>query len=90
MSFNQFKGLPDVLKKYSLVLQETEWKKFPLITAPEILKEELEFTFNNVPYNSSETAICENLIYPILKQAWKSYANVLAICAIRTADFYFI
>ena len=79
MSFNQFKGLPDVLKKYSLVLQEIEWKEFPLITAPEILKTELEFTFANVPYNSSETAICENLIYPILKQAWKSYANVLAI-----------
>lgn len=79
MSFNQFKSLPDVLKKYSLTLQESQWQNIPLIIAPELLKAELEFTFNNVPYNSSETAICENLIYPILKQAWKNYADILAI-----------
>jgi hypothetical protein len=79
MSFNQFKSLPDVLKKYALVLEEIEWQNFPKITVPEFLKQELEFTFNNVPYNASETAICENLIYPILKQAWKPYANTLAI-----------
>lgn len=79
MSFNQFKNLPDVLKKYSLVLEETQWKNLSPITAPELLKEELDFTLNNVPYSFSEAAICENLIYPILKQAWKNYADALAI-----------
>jgi len=78
MSFNQFKCLPDVLKKYSLTYQRKEFE-YALTTAPDILKQELEFTFNNVPYNASETAICENLIFPILKQAWKNYADVLAI-----------
>ena len=79
MSFNQFKSLPDVLKKYSLTLQESQWQNIPQITAPDILKEEINFTLENVPYSSSEVAICENLIYPILKQAWKSYAGFLAI-----------
>lgn len=79
MSFNQFKSLPDVLKKYALILEEIEWQNFPQITAPEILKQELDFTLNNVPYSFSEAAICENLIYPILKQAWKPYADTLAI-----------
>jgi hypothetical protein len=79
MSFNQFKSLPDVLKKYSLTYQRAVFDCPLTITAPDILKQELEFTFNNVPYNVSETAICENLIYPILKQAWKGYADVLSI-----------
>ncbi|MEY4768237.1 MAG: hypothetical protein RL637_876 [Pseudomonadota bacterium] len=79
MSFNQFKSLSDVLKKYSLTYQKENCFQYPLIIAPDILKQELDFTFNHVPYNASETAICENLIYPILKQAWKDYANVLAI-----------
>jgi hypothetical protein len=79
MSFNQFRNLPEVLKKYSLTLQETQWQNSMQITAPEFLKQELDFTLNNVPYSASEAAICENLIYPILKQAWKSYADVLAI-----------
>lgn len=78
MSFNQFKGLADVLKKYSLTYERKVFE-YSLITAPDILKQELEFVFNNVPYSSSEAAICENLIYPILKQAWKNYADVLAI-----------
>ncbi len=79
MSFNQFKSLPEVLKKYSLICEETQWENFRLVIAPELLKAELEFTLNNIPYDSSEAAICENLIYPILKQAWKAYADVLAI-----------
>lgn len=79
MSFNQFKSLPDVLKKYSLIYDEIKLPKIPQVIAPEILKQELEFTLNNVPYDVSETAICENLLYPILKQAWKEYADVLAI-----------
>lgn len=79
MSFNQFKNLPDVLKKYSLTYQRAVFDCPLTIIAPDILKQELEFTFNNVPYNVSETAICENLIFPILKQAWKNYADVLSL-----------
>jgi hypothetical protein len=79
MSFNQFKNLPEVLQKYSLVLQETAWQDFPPITAPEFLKQEIDFTLAHVAYSFSEAAVCENLIYPVLKQAWKNYADVLAI-----------
>jgi hypothetical protein len=79
MSFSQFKQLPDVLKKYALTLSEVTMPCFPQVQAPDFLKEDLTFTLENMPYACSEAAICENLLHPILKQAWKSYAAILSI-----------
>ena len=79
MSFSKFKQLPDVLKKYDLTLSEMIMPIFPEKQAPDFLKEDLAFTLENMPYACSEAAICENLLHPILKTAWKEYAAILSI-----------
>jgi hypothetical protein len=45
----------------------------------DILREELAFAENHVAYKISEAAVCENLIYPILKEVWKSYLQDLTL-----------
>lgn len=80
MAFRTYETLGEVLKKYQLTL---ETGPFPLPTggqpAPVRLHNEIAFTLDCVPYDVSEAAICENLIYPVLREAWKLFVDVFSI-----------
>jgi hypothetical protein len=72
MAFNnQYKSLAEVLKKYQIQYARKPFVVIKDTSVPAYLKEDITFTLENIPYNVSEAAICENLIYPILKAAWK-------------------
>ncbi len=79
MAFTSFRSLSEVIKKYQIKYQEELFPAFEIHKAPEVLREDISFTLQNVAYNISEPAICENLIYPILKAAWRPFAKDLAI-----------
>jgi hypothetical protein len=79
MAFNTYKQLADVLKKYRIQYKEIAFGLPVLLSAPEVLREDIQFTLEQVAYDVSEAAICENLIYPVLKTAWRQYADTLAI-----------
>ena len=79
MAFTSFRSLSEVIKKYQIKYQEELFPAFKINKAPEVLREDISFTLQNVAYNISEPAICENLIYPILKAAWRPFAKDLAI-----------
>ncbi|MFN4254385.1 MAG: hypothetical protein ACK4Q5_05215 [Saprospiraceae bacterium] len=80
MAFTGFRQLSDVLKKYQIRYEEQD---FPMpaqaTSVPEVLRDDIRFTLNEVAYDISESAICENLIYPVLKTAWRQHADILAI-----------
>jgi hypothetical protein len=42
---------------------------------PSSFREDLNFVMREGIVDNSEYAICENLIYPILKEVWKSYSS---------------
>lgn len=79
MAFTSFKSLAEVLKKYKIRYQEQDFEITQNVEAPPVLREDITFTLNEVAYDVSEAAICENLIYPILKTAWRRYSDILAI-----------
>ena len=79
MAFTSFSTLSQVIKKYQIKYVEELFPAFEVRKAPEILQEDISFTLQNVAYNISEPAICENLIYPILKAAWRPFSKELAI-----------
>jgi hypothetical protein len=73
---NRFKKLPSVLSE--LKIQHKTQVPFSVsekMTISPFFKDELAFVFSRVPYNVSEFSICENLIYPTLKEVWKLYAD---------------
>ena len=79
MVFTSFQSLAEVLKKYNIRYQERDFDITNLTEAPPVLQEDITFTLNEVAYDVSEAAICENLIYPILKASWRRYSDILAI-----------
>ena len=79
MAFTSFKSLAEVLKKYKIRYQERDFEITNTTEPPPVLREDITFTLNEVAYDVSEAAICENLIYPILKAAWRRYSDILAI-----------
>ncbi|WP_318528502.1 hypothetical protein [Plectonema radiosum] len=47
-------------------------------------KSELDLLFTDGVIDNSESAICENLIYPVLKEVWKFYRNKLTLWSHQT------
>jgi hypothetical protein len=76
---NQFKSLAAVLKHYQIYYEEADFEIIKTARLNESVRQDIVFTLKEVAYNVSEAAICENLIYPMLKAAWKLYADVFAI-----------
>jgi hypothetical protein len=75
MALSIHKDLESVLRNYDL-----RYTKAPLVLlenfeVPTVLAEDLRFTLSLLDYKSSESAIREYVISPILKAAWKTFAQ---------------
>lgn len=80
MGFRTYKTLGDVLKVYQIRYQEVGLPTDLLaINAPVELWEEITFNKEEISYDASEAAICENIIYPILRAVWKPFRKTFAI-----------
>lgn len=87
MAFTNFKTLADVLRLHKIRYQKADFKILKNVTTPEALREDIEFTLREVPFNISEAAIGENLIYPILKAAWRPFSDFLSIWSHQPIHF---
>ena len=81
MAFTQFKSLGSVLTTYDISYKDVDFIVGQSIDVPARLIEDIDFALKNTDYSLSEASICENLIYPVLKETWKSF---LASTAIKT------
>jgi len=79
MSFNNYKSLQAVLKEFELNYVEEDYITQIEYQVNEYFKSELELVLQEGIYDNSEAAICEALIYPILKEIWKSYKDKLSL-----------
>ena len=77
MPFSSFKNIGAVIKQFNLTYREENFiapvlRAGGLATPSEALRAEIQFSLREVVVDNSEYAICENFIYPILKEVWKS------------------
>ncbi|TAE30654.1 MAG: hypothetical protein EAZ91_10000 [Cytophagales bacterium] len=79
MAFRTNQTLSDILKKYTIRYEQKALPDYKPVLAPDRLHEEIAFTVDRVYYKISESAVCENIIYPVLKEAWKPFSDSLAI-----------
>ncbi|NOQ35249.1 MAG: hypothetical protein GQ569_05060 [Methylococcaceae bacterium] len=79
MSFSEYNSLPAVLKEFSLHYQEKALEDYLAIQAPINLKEEIAFNLTELAYDGSEAIVCETLIFPVLKAAWKPFTKELML-----------
>jgi hypothetical protein len=76
----KFRNLPEVLSEFQIQHRiNTPFLITEKTVASDYFKAELQLTFEKVPYNVSETAVCETLIYPTLREVWKLYSDTFNI-----------
>jgi len=79
MAFKQYSNLAEVLLANNVSYQKSVFTSTYPLAVPPSLQEDITFTLYEVAYNVSEAAICENLIYPILKSVWRNYTNEFSL-----------
>jgi hypothetical protein len=73
MPFSTYSTLGAALKAFQIARNAQQFVEVVPFTVSDYLRAELGFMEERVNYTVSEFAICENLIYPILKEVWKHY-----------------
>lgn len=73
MSFSSYKTISEVLKAFQITYTEANFVVGTPFNISESFREDLEFVMREGVVDNSEFAICENLIYPVLKEVWKAY-----------------
>jgi hypothetical protein len=79
MSFNQFKNIPDVQKQYNIKYTEQNFIQPKTFELSAYFLAEFEFNLINLDVFSSEAARCEIIIFPILREVYKQYAEQFAL-----------
>ncbi|NES05457.1 MAG: hypothetical protein F6K22_23160 [Okeania sp. SIO2F4] len=87
MPFSNYKNIGAVAKEYQIKCISANFINELEFPAPQHFREELEFLLSHGTIYGSEYAICENLIYPILKEVWKSYYQKLTLWSHETLTY---
>jgi hypothetical protein len=71
--FTSYKEIGMVLKEYQIVSIEANYIVELETPISEYFKAELQFNLSEFAFYDSEYAVCENLIFPILREVYKIY-----------------
>lgn len=84
MVFSNYKSISAVIKKFQIKYLQANFMLEVDFPVPPSFQEELDLIFADGVVDNSEDAICENLIYPVLKEVWKSYRSKLTLWSHET------
>jgi len=73
MSFDSYKNISEVLQEFSITSVEKNYIVETEINFRDYFKEELEFSLKEFMFEESEYAVCETIIFPVLKEVYRSY-----------------
>jgi hypothetical protein len=79
MPFTIYKEIGDVLKAYQIAAQEIDFLMEVPLTMTAAFQADIEFSLRELVFDNSEYAICENLIYPALKEVYKHHKDKLSL-----------
>ncbi|MEH2265925.1 hypothetical protein [Nostoc sp.] len=75
MAFSSYKTIGEVLKAFQIFYTEANFIGEVEFNVSDYFREDLELMMRDAVIDNSEFAICENLIYPVLKEVWKTYRH---------------
>ena len=81
MAFSDFKTIPEVLERFRIkytIKDFVQIEEIPGIPS-EQFQQDFEFCTQNIDVFASEAARCEAIIFPILKEIYKAYAENYAL-----------
>ncbi len=79
MPFNTYKSVSQVVQEFQIVYTEADFVVESPVQVSESFRAELALVLQEGAIDTSEYAICEKFIYPILKEVWKTYREHLLL-----------
>jgi hypothetical protein len=79
MPFGDFKSLGDAIRQLQVTEIHEDFLTPKAYSINEYFRSWLERTLLDCPVSCSEFAVCENLIYPVLREVHRSYAKDLVV-----------
>jgi hypothetical protein len=75
MAFSNYKTIGAVIKEFQLTYTEANFIIETAFSISNYFREDLQIMMIEGVVDNSEFAVCENLIYPVLKEVWKCYRS---------------
>ena len=79
MAFSDFKTISEVQEKFRIVYSEDDFVKSESSPPSAEFLRDFEFTREYINIFASEASRCETIIFPILKESYKAYADQYAL-----------
>ena len=87
MALSNYQNVGEVLKEFQVTYIEANFMGEVDFKVPDYFREDLETVMREGVVYSSEYAICENIIYPILKEVWKHYNSKFTLWSHHSLNF---
>ena len=79
MAFTDFKSIMQVQEAYGIKYTQADYIQYADIEPSSSFLEEFAFSQRHINVFASEAARCENVIYPILREVYKKYADAFTL-----------
>ncbi len=87
MAFSDFKTLAQVQEEYNIKYSEEDFIEYDDLKPSDSFIEELEFSEKNMDIFASESSRCENVIYPVLKEVYKTFVDKYALWSHKSIKY---
>ena len=87
MAFTDFKTIADVQEQFSIKYQSVDFVRAQSVVISPTLEEELSFAAQYIDTRVSEFAIRETLIFPVLREVYKKYAEQFSLWSHRFVKY---
>ncbi|MEQ9368172.1 MAG: hypothetical protein RIG63_03945 [Coleofasciculus chthonoplastes F3-SA18-01] len=87
MSFSSYKSIGVVAKAFQIKYIRDNFITEIEFDVSDSFRNELELILNEGVFDNSDRAICETIIYPILKEVWKAYRRNLLLWSHQTLTY---
>jgi hypothetical protein len=87
MPFSAYKTISGVLQEFQITYSEENFIEEIQFKIPDYFREDLALVMREGVVDNSEFAICENFIYPILKEVWKNYCTQFVLWSHQALNY---
>jgi hypothetical protein len=87
MAFSSYKTISEVLKEFQVTYTESNFMGEAAFQVSDYFRDDLELVMREGVVYNSEFAICENLIYPVLKEVWKLYSSKFTLWSHQSLNY---
>ncbi|MBW4520080.1 MAG: hypothetical protein KME16_10325 [Scytolyngbya sp. HA4215-MV1] len=75
MSFSQYQNLGETIQAFQIRYTEANFIQEVAFPISDYFRQDWDLMLEEGVVDNSEFAICQNLIYPVLKEVWKAYRS---------------